>query len=503
MKIKKIIKSYSISGIKKAVNDMEYDITTKTILLYMLSLVIIPIIAGLILRLKLIYIAIASIIYLFTLPLVIKLKYKFDYERNRFNSVTDYIERMIYSYRKNGKIYASLIDVRDASKGKLKKVINNAITFIDEGKINNSQLSLYNEAFKIIEKEYPCTRLITLHNYLEDVELNGGEYDNTLNIILEDVRGWSIRTSNYRVGRKNVKGKVVLSILLAVITSFFTLNMIPAEYTYKIIPNLSYQIMTTINLIMYIILYLITLSMVGKTYLDIEEDEVMDEGNPYKRALDRKEKFITNKKKKTIQSVIIGILGISCAVISSVIIKNKLISIPVLFITLMIIIQPFYTYKNDIKKISKEIKTKYPEWIRNLIIQLQTNNVSISIQRSLKTCPYAIKHEVEKLLEGIDKNPGNREPFDNFCKDHDLPTLKRSIDYLYYITIYGSTEQQTQLDYLIEQNNYMIEEEEKIKNDDSLSVISLLILAPMIISMAKIILDMYSLFLVFENVIFF
>lgn len=502
MEIKKIIKNYSIAGIKETVEEMEYTITGKKILLYMILLIMFPIISGYFLKMEFPFIAVASIIYLFTLPLVIKLKYKFNYERNKFNDITDYIERMIYSYRKNGKIYAALIDVRDASKGKLKKVIDKAIKFIDEGKVDNSTTSLYNEAFKIIEKEYPCTRLITLHNYLEDVELNGGEYDNTLNIILDDVRSWSIRTSNYGVGRKNVKGKILLSVFLAVLTSFFTLHMIPSEYMNKIIPNLSYQIMTTANLIMYIILYLVTLNIVGRTYLDIEEEEVVDEGNPYKRAVDRKNKFIEKKKSKIIQSVIIGILGIASSVVAAMLLKNKLICIPVMIITIMIMIQPFYTYMNDVKKISKEIENKYPVWIRNLIIQLQTNNVSISIQRSLKTCPYAIKHEVEKLLEGIDKKPGDRKPFDNFCKDHDLPTLKRSIDYLYYITIYGDTEHQTQLDYLIEQNNYMTEVEEKIKNDDSLSVTSLLILAPMLISMAKIILDMCSLFFVFENVIF-
>ena len=51
-----------------------------------------------------------------------------------------------------------------------------------------------------------------------------------------------------------------------------------------------------------------------------------------------------------------------------------------------------------------------------------------------------------------------------------------------------------QLDYIIKQNDHLTLNEERIRNEDSLSMMSMLILAPMAISILKLVLDMYSLF---------
>jgi hypothetical protein len=150
--------------------------------------------------------------------------------------------------------------------------------------------------------------------------------------------------------------------------------------------------------------------------------------------------------------------------------------------------------------LTKEINKAFPIWVRNLTLLLQTNNVAVSIQKSLSTCPPVLKDHVIKLLEEIDKNPNSSEPFDNFCKEYNQPDIKSTTSFLYYLSNFGSDEMIDQLDYIVKQNTYLTISEEKIRNSDSLAMMNIYILAPMIISMMKLMLDMYCLYEVFSRV---
>ena len=81
-----------------------------------------------------------------------------------------------------------------------------------------------------------------------------------------------------------------------------------------------------------------------------------------------------------------------------------------------------------------------------------------------------------------------------FCKEYDIPDIKLTVNFLYYLSNFGSDEMLGQLDYIIKQNDHLTLNEERIRNEDSLSMMSMLILAPMAISILKLVLDMYSLF---------
>jgi hypothetical protein len=162
--------------------------------------------------------------------------------------------------------------------------------------------------------------------------------------------------------------------------------------------------------------------------------------------------------------------------------------------------QPIFTHKTDSKRIIKEINKAFPIWIRNLVLLLQTNNVGRSIQKSLVTCSPVIKPHVEKLLAEIDENPNSDAPFENFCRQYDLPEIRTTMSFLYYLSNFGSDEMLGQLDYIIKQNTYLTISEEKLRNSDSLSMMSMLILAPMLLSMMKLMLDMYCLYDVFSTI---
>jgi hypothetical protein len=260
--------------------------------------------------------------------------------------------------------------------------------------------------------------------------------------------------------------------------------------------GLLYQVSTSFILALFIILYVYTLRIISKSYLDLELDA--DNEELFARATKRIAKF--DAKKSFSRAVIIGVIGVGITVLAYIL-NYPLYAVPVDFILLVIAYQPFQLKKSSIRRVEREFNKAFPIWIRSLTLQLQVNSVNVSIQNSLANCPVVLRAEVEKLLEGIEKNPGDIKPFDDFCKNYDLPDIKMSINYLYYVANYGAEDMLEQLDYIIKQNDYMTITEEKIRNSDSLSLLSLLILAPMVIGILKLMIDMISLFSVFSSLI--
>lgn len=489
-KLKQIFSYYKFSTLKHKINKMGFDITPKSVMLYVLFTALLSIFVGTIIKLTPIFSLVVVLVFILTTPFIFIYRYKFNYERNRFNELVDYMQRLIYAYQKSGKIYTALLDVKEVASRDIKHEIDMMIQFIDEGV---AKKNLYKEAFEIIESHYKCSRLNTLHAYLIDAEMNGGEGEETLGILLEDIREWSIRTLEYTSERSAIKSKVLISIVLGVITIIASLYMVPAEYTGQMMTTMLYQIGTTIALSLYILLYLYVIKNLAVSYLDAE----LDDAELYMRAVNRVEKF--DKQKIIKKSAIIVTLAIGFCVLAYIL-NFSMLMIPIVGMFGIVLYQPIMTHNTDKKRIVKEINKAFPIWIRNLVLLLQTNNVGMSIQKSLLTCPYTMRPHVEKLLHKIDEDPVTDRPFLEFCQEYDLPDIKTTMSFLYYLSNFGSDEMIGQLDYIIKQNAYLTVSEEKIRNSDSLSMMSMLILAPMLVSMMKLMLDMYSLYDVFSAI---
>ena len=489
-KLKKIISYYRFSTLKYKINKMGFDITPAYLAVYVIVTAAISFLVSTIIKLNPMYSLMVVLTFILTAPIMLVYKFKFNYEKNRFSEIVDYMQRMIYSYQKSGKIYSALMDVREVATESIKHEIDLMLAFIDEGVAKEN---LYKEALGIIESHYKCSRLNTLHTYLIDAEMNGGEGTDTLALLLQDIREWSIRTLDYKTERSAIRSKVLVSIMLGLSTVIASLYMVPSEYTAKMMVTPMYQIGTTVTLILYILLYVYVTKNLAISYLDAELDDLA----LYLRAVKRVEKFDSKKVMK--KGIIIAVLTVGfCAI--AYILDFTILMIPIAGIFGLAIYQPIFTNKTDKKRIVKEINKAFPVWIRNLVLLLQTNNVGRSIQKSLLTCPPVMKPHVENLLAEIDKNPNSDEPFTNFCQQYDLPDIKTTMSFLYYLSNFGSDEMLGQLDYIIKQNTYLTISEEKLRNSDSLSMMTMLILAPMLISMMKLMLDMYSLYNVFSEI---
>ena len=97
----------------------------------------------------------------------------------------------MYSFKKQPKIIVALEETKQLCEGRILELIDEAEKAISSpGAVDD----LYRHALSCIEQEYRCDRMKMLHDYLVKVENLGGQYQSTLNIILDDVKEWTEQT---------------------------------------------------------------------------------------------------------------------------------------------------------------------------------------------------------------------------------------------------------------------------------------------------------------------
>ena len=108
----------------------------------------------------------------FCIPLVLFYHFYQKRENIRFSQVDVYIHQMAYSFMRNPKILTALKDTMEIADGHLKQVILKSVVYLE----SEDKALVYEESLKIIEEQYPCERVRTLHKFLISIEVRGGEY---------------------------------------------------------------------------------------------------------------------------------------------------------------------------------------------------------------------------------------------------------------------------------------------------------------------------------------
>lgn len=482
MRLKHSLSIYKLSNLMDEIYLLGYEISGKNIAFVLLMIAFLCFIVGYLLRLEVQYILVLLLLFLLCVPVMVISKFRHDFQMKRFNDIVSYMEQMIYAFHKNGKIRSSLVDVHEVSKGTIKQFIGEMLYIIDN---DMTTPNIYEKAFAVLQNEYDCTRLKILHDYLLNVERNGGRVEVTLDVMLEDIRSWSERIMTYQSDRKNIQSKTLISICCALLSCGIMINLMPSDFTSRIIVNPVYQIGTVIILMMNILVFVIASSRVSISYLDNELDKKIS--SELKRQVD----FLANwHKTNHLKTSIIKALCLTPILALGIYFQYYWVVVGTSVVMVMLLTHDFM-YKNTcLRNVTKEIKKVFPIWLRNLILYLETDNVHVAVRNSYDTCPAILKPEVENFLDNLDKDPVSMRPYLNFLATYQVPELKLAVHYLYSVATFGAGESTNQLDYLIKQNSKLEITEERIRNDDSLTGFSLMILLPMLIAVFKLMLDL-------------
>lgn len=374
------------------------------------------------------------------------------YYLNKYYDVVQYMEQMIYSFKKQPKIREALSDAQKVSTERMKEIIEEVLVSIDSKATEN----IYEESLDIIGKEYDCKRLRSLHSFLIKIEKNGGEYETYINILLEDIKEWSDRLSLFIRDVNRVKRNVIISIFSTLITCGFMAYLIPKEYQYT--NHIIYQIVSTVMIILMLQIFLTVNKKLNYNW--IKGKELMPE----------------NMVMKYYSLVERGQQG-----------KRELSLLERM------------SYKKAKKSLENEIKKAFPDWIRDVAINLQNETVQSAIENSYENAAFVLKRPIRKLLIDFERYPIGIEPYDNFLSGFDLMEIKSSMKMFYSINQLGNEQSDKQIDAIIDRNNKMTRQAEEMKNKDRIGIAGMFSAIPMLIGVGKIMSDMVLMVIVFTS----
>lgn len=420
--------------------DCETNYSYVKLLIHYLIAFLTIVVIGWVFKLKLVPIGILCLIYLFFGPSLIYFHYRKKYEKNLFSVCSRYIEQMLYSFTRKSKVLIALQEARIVIDGKLGKAIDFAINKIQTG--NAVRGELYATALKEIEAILPSSRISNLHDFLVEVENVGGKHSTALDIMLEDVREWDVRTNEFQENQA-VKGMgMLLSIIMSLGTCWFMSNILPADMGGDISAFGLYQWLTTISLIVMFFIYRVVARKLTRSWIadDVEADQeqIIQDCDKIKAY------FETNKGVKPVLAM---------------------------------------------QRIKTELEKKFPRWVMRFSLLASSQSIPSALRNSVDGCPNVIRNELEKLIKEIDENPTGIEPYLNFFGYIEVPEVRSMMLMIYSLSEYGTEDIDKHVLSIVKRNYMLQANSEKISNNESLARFSLYVTAPMILACVIMMID--------------
>lgn len=439
-------------------------------------------------QLKIIPIICITIACIYVAPRIMLALAEDKYEENKFQETTSYIEQMLYSFRRNSKILTSLKDTLLLfPEGEMHDAIEEAIHYIQT---SMSDGNVYEEALDIIEEKYECRRIKSLHRYLIQVEGVGGDHDMGVHALINDRRLWMDRIDEFKKEKKSIIREVIISTVFSSVVSVITLYMLPSYVEAPVHPVI--QAYATFYIIANLFNIKATIHRLVLRINDISDEE-------HDKAMVRKLNWYKsyNLKAEQRKALPIVIVGILC-VVAGILLKQWIALAMGAFIAIFAyFIQPRTKYRNAKKAIINEIEIVFPDWLLELALLLQTDNLHVALEKTIDGSPLIIREELQKLSDEIITNPTDVEPFMAFFNYLPLGNIHSSMKLLYSISEFGSLDEQKQIAELIERNAILMNKAEEHKNQSRLSRVFMLKFVPMGTSAVKMIVDMGVFLIIF------
>lgn len=438
---------------------------------------------GIAYQMKPLWIILLAVGFILMMPLLVRSFFLNKYEEKRYYEVTTYIEQMLYSFRKNSKIINSLRDALAVfpEKTKMHETIVKALHYSQS---SNLEGNFYENILRIIEEEYPCRRIRSLHRYMIKVEGVGGNHTAGIDALLKDRRLWVERRDAYKKDSKTVLTDIFVAIAFSVILACVIVRLMETPIV-SIPSSLLYQIST----LLFLLSCAFTICMAVKsTILRLNDGE--NEANS-RKTLDKIKWLRTFDAKKEFKSSFITACIFALLCIPGIFLSN-----PLFFIVggsgfaYSLFLKTPLKKRRATKRVCREIEKMYPDWLLELALLLQVDNLHRAIEKTIDTAPLILKPDLMQLDNDILANPTGIEPFTSFFDFLPLPNVHSSMLLLYSITEFGKEESNHQILELIERNSLMMDKAEKYRNEDRLSITFILKFIPMGLSSIKLMCDL-------------
>ena len=338
-------------NLSREVAKLGYKLSVKKTMMSYLIYMAVAILAGVLFQLEKIPMIIICLSGFFFIPIVLKNSYKNHFEQQRFSEMTEYMEHMLYAFRTRHKILQSLNDVElSFRQGPMYDAIQEAKNEILRGHGRNIERN----GLKKIEDKYPCERLRAIHKFMVEVEFIGGDFNEAIDLLLEDRTAWVDRTTAFQKDKRKWIINIIFAIVLSAAICLFIQRNLPVDF--DLAANILVQIVTTIMIVADLIIYAVADSKMATDWLEAKHtltDKQIEEY--YNKVVNYNEESST--KKATITAVIMFVFG----VIMSLFTQPYMIGLGAVF-AIVLFFKPKLSYKSAKKALETEIAIKFPQW---------------------------------------------------------------------------------------------------------------------------------------------
>lgn len=494
MKRKKVIRYFKRINPKYLANEVHvygYNFSWKTHLLILICSLFGIAAIGILFKLKAVYFAELIFVVCVILPALILSSYKRMYEQQRFADAVTYAEQVLYSFQKTGKIISALKETGEIfEEGRMRWVIEDAIEYLEKG-IANSEKGMLREALVIIENDYACTKLHMVHELLVSSEEHGGDVQESILLVLNVIelwkrRGYKLQADKERSHTDNIVSIIVATILCAGV--LYLLDRMGAMY--PMVERVDFFSLEIIQMSSFLfilfILYVFAKSMdaLALNWLQDEgihkEDDILSSYNTVMNY-----NHIRERKKSRMFAVPFFILAIVM-----IYIQKLWISVGSLLLAVFMLVQHKIGYNMARKDVNEELYIELPQWLMEIALLLQNNNVQVSITKSLPGAPLLLKQEIYTLIERLQSAPEKLYSYTDFCKNFDIPEAQSVMKMLHAISENGTGNANIQINNLIQRVHEMQDIADSIRKKNISFQIKMIFAYPVLAATIKLMVDM-------------
>ena len=373
---------------------------------------------------------------------------KNERHQRRFSDLNIYMEQFLYSFMKTGKILSSLEDVMQLfGEGQMHSTIQKAREYILH---TYDDISVEEEGLKIIEDAYPNDMLRILHHFALQTENLGGEYGESVRLLLEARRMWADRVYELLQEKKKKRRDIFLSIAVSLLLCLM-IYLLSAKLNLDLAAMPAAQAVTVTVLILdFFIFYRADVSLTSGYVESVHSD-----GEHYALEYERLRDEIPKRPWEKLNHRVMK------------------------------------------KYVTKEIEKEFPYWLMQLSLLMQTENVQVSLYKSYDGAPEVLKPALRELIEGLKSTPDSIEPYISFLKEYTLPEIHSAMKMLYSISEGSGGDARSQIADIIRRNQRLLDRAERMKNEDAVAGMYGLFLAPQITAGVKLCVDMLLLLAVY------
>ncbi len=389
-------------------------------------------------------ILIAEVSLLFPGFLLIRVKEK--YQAYLFTLANDYMEQFLHIFRHNGTVLQTLMDIYEIMDvSTLREVI---VAGIDHTVNATDSDDSEAEGLELISEFFHCDKVDLIHHFVLGAQRRGGDVSGSIRLLEQSRLMWVKRVEGLQKEFRVVKRDMSISLMATLAICLFPLYLLGEKF--DISGMLICQVTALILIMLCILLYVRMSKKLCRNWLESSE-----------KTAGMKQKYLETEayeeKKKTHN---IG-------------------------------------YRLARKQLNREIVKAFPEWLMQVALLLQTNNVQMAIRLSVVDAPEVLVPAIERLVSELEQHPNDVTPYHNFLKSYPNPDIRSVMQNLYALSNGNVSNIDMQIQELIEKNNLMADKTKQLHQEDMLAGMKLYTLAPTLLASFKLMIDMALLLLTF------